>query len=210
MPLERIRRRRHYPLAYHGELGCYVNLAGDYDYLTSGYYLSQEAAAEGKRVHPTCKEILDAYVAWLFLEKARLAGLAVPEHYVTNDYFEPPVVIDPINPFMSRYAVVHKPSQQTRMARSLTRNFTYAICCQELPEGGRIGWFRCVLGRSGSPRYRTLAQAVWEVFRIPLAKVRVITLRDGGALLSGVYPLAFHRLRRRELDAIDREVEWPI
>ncbi|MBI4539685.1 MAG: RimK-like ATPgrasp N-terminal domain-containing protein [Gemmatimonadetes bacterium] len=204
-----VRLRLEQLIAYHEPSGCYLNLAGDYDYLTTGYYFSQQAEADGMRVHPTCKEILDAYVTPLFLEKARLAGLAVPEYYVTNDYFEPPVVIDPINPFMSRHAVVRKPSQQQRMARSLTRNFTYAMCCQELPDGARVGWFRCVLGRSASPRYRELAAALWNLFRIPIARVRVIVPPAGIPLPSAVYPLSHQRLHRRELALIHREVQWP-
>lgn len=203
------RRKQDPPLAYHRETGCYLNLWGDYDYLTTGYYLSQQAEDEGKPVRPTCKEILDAYITPLFLEKACLAGLPVPEYYVTNEYFDPPVLVDPINPFMSRYAVVWKTSAQVRAAKSLTRNFTYAICCQEIPPGGRVGHFRSVLGHCLTPRYRRLAQAVWEVFHIPLANVRVISLDNDGVLLSGVYPLPFRRLNRRELALIDKQVQWP-
>lgn len=195
-------------LGHHEGLGCVLNLAGDYDYLSKGYYLSQEAEADGLRVYPTCKEILDAYVTPLLLEKASLAGIRVAKHYITNDYFEPPVVVDPINPFMSSHAVAHKASQQQRVARSISRNFTYAMCCQELPDGSRISWFRGVLGHCASARYIELACAVWEVFRIPLARVRVISLSDGDAWLSAIYPLAFQGLRTRELALIDAEVQW--
>jgi hypothetical protein len=51
--------------------GCFVNLAGDYRCLTSGYYTSQNLEAAAKPVHPTCKEILDGYIVPLFLEKPR-------------------------------------------------------------------------------------------------------------------------------------------
>ncbi len=128
-------------IAYWDAEACYVNLIGDDGYMTSGYYTSQDMEAIGKPIHPTCKEILDASIVPLFLEKARLAGLKTPAYYMTNDYFEPPVVVDSINPFMSRQSLVLKAGHQERVSKSLTRNFTYAICCQELPVGGRSGAF---------------------------------------------------------------------
>ena len=34
---------------------CFVNLAGDYHYMTTGYYTSQDMESPGKSIHPTCK-----------------------------------------------------------------------------------------------------------------------------------------------------------
>lgn len=187
---------------------CLVNLAGDYRYLTVGYYLSQDLEVEGQTAHPTCQEALDGYVVPLFLEKARLAGQPTSRYYITNGYFEPPVLVDTLNPFMSRQSVVLKGGHQERVAKSMTRNFTYAICCQELPEGARIRYFRALLGWSPSPRYRALAAAVWEVFRIPLAVVRVIAAPDGALRLSGLRPLPFDRLTERERAHVEEVVTW--
>lgn len=188
---------------------CWVNLTGDYRYLGPGYYASQDLEVEGKAVHPTCKESLDAYIVPLFLEKAAQEALPVPEYYITNAYFEPPVIVDPLNPFMNRQRMVLKPGSQERAARSLTRNFTYAICCQELPPGARVADFRAILGWSPAPRFRTLAALVWKVFRLPLAVVRVIALPDGEVLLSRLKPLSFGSLKAREKEFIEGAVTWP-
>jgi hypothetical protein len=152
---------------------------------------------------------LDAYIVPLCLEKARLAGLKIPPYYITNDFFEPPVIVDSINPFMSRQSIVLKVGHQERVSKSLTRNFTYAICCQELPAGARIGYFRAVLGGSVWQRYRPLALAIWKVFRVPLAVVRVMMLSNQEVLLSGLQPLPFERLSVRELDYVQKRVTWP-
>ncbi|MEK6711750.1 MAG: hypothetical protein AABZ64_14350 [Nitrospinota bacterium] len=196
-------------VAYHPGGDFLVNLAGDYNYIESAYYVSQDIEAAGHAVHPTCKEMLDAYVPPLFLEKAKLAGLPVPNYYVTNDFFEPPVIVDTINPFMYRQMVVLKENMQRRVAKSLTRNFTYAICCQELPERARVGYFRAVLGECGAGRHRKLAAKVWETFRLPLAEVRVIILPGGEILLSGVDPLPYLKLTARERTRLNRVVRWP-
>jgi hypothetical protein len=196
-------------IGYWADEACFVNLTGDYRYMTAGYYASQDMEATGKPIHPTCKEILDAYIAPLFLEKARLAGLQTASYYITNDHFEPPVIVDSINPFMSRQSLVLKPGHQERVARSLTRNFTYAICCQELPIRARIARFRAVLGWSLTQRYRPLAAPVWQIFRIPLAVVRAIVVHDGDVLYSHLQPLPFDSLTTRELRYIQTRVTWP-
>ncbi len=190
--------------------GCFVNLAGDYRYMTPGYYTFQDLEVTTKPVHPTCKEILGGYIVPLFLEKARQAALPVPAFYTANEYFEPPAVVDSINPFMFRQCIVWKPRHQERVSKSLTRNFTYAICCQELPSGARIGYFRAILGWSMARRYRALAAALWEIFHIPLAVVRVIVLVHGDTLVSGLQPLPLRCLTARELSHVHKRVTWPI
>jgi len=195
-------------IAYYKEGDFLVNLAGNYDYLELPYYISQDMELEGKKIHPTCKEMLDAYITPIFLEKAQIAGLPVPEYYISNGYFEPPVIIDPINPFMIRSRIVHHLSRVKSVSKSMTRNFTYAICCQEIPSGAEVGYFRAVFGWCVSPRFREIARSIWEVFHIPLAKVRVLTLADGQILLSDISQLPFNDLKKRERQHLEGVVQW--
>jgi len=190
------------------EAGCLVNLAGNYDYLGLAYYATQDLENGGREVLPTCREMLDAYVPPLFLEKARLSGVAVPENYLSNGYFEPPVIVDPINPFTLKGRVVRKPGRAGSIAKSLTRNYTYAVCCQELPENSRIIYFRSVLGCCASGAFKEVARKVWEVFHIPVARVRVVRLADGTMLLSDISPLPFEILRPRELYYLEERIQW--
>ena len=106
------KQRRGPVIARYKEADFLVNLAGNYDYLELPYYISQDLELQGRKIHPTCKEMLDAYVTPIFLEKAKIAGLPIPEYYISNGYFEPPVIIDPINPFMIRSRVVHQQSDR--------------------------------------------------------------------------------------------------
>ena len=187
---------------------CLVNLAGCYDYLDLPYYVSQDLEGAATAIWPTCKEMLDAYVPPLFLEKARLADVPVPKYYVSNGYYEPPLIIDPVNPFTLKGRIVLKPGREEATARSLTRNFTYAICCQELPAGCRIAHFRSVLGWSTAAPYRSPARVVWEVFHIPIARVRIVKCTDGSSLLSDISPLPFEELGVREADYVEEHIEW--
>jgi hypothetical protein len=200
---ERFRFTGWYP-----EEECYVNLAGNYDYLELPYYISQDFEHKNLPIRPTCKEMLDAYVPPLFLEKARLTRVPVPEFYISNAYFEPPVIIDPINPFMIKSRVVLKPGREHAIAKSMTRNYTYAICCQEIPPDSHIVYFKSLLGWSSTQRYRELSSIVWNVFHIPVARVRTIVTARGSFLLSDISPYPFNNLNKRELGYLMEHILW--
>jgi hypothetical protein len=185
-----------------------VNFGGNYDYMSRAYFISQDYENRGERIKPTCKEMLDAYVPPLFLEKAKLADIPIPPYYISNGYFEPPAIIDPVNPFTLKGRVVLKPSRVKNITKSLTRNFTYAICCQEITEKSRVVYFRSVLGWSTQIKYRNISKIVWEVFNIPLAKIRVIQLESGEMLLSDISPLFLEDLKKREKQYLEDRVIW--
>lgn len=185
-----------------------VNLAGTYGYMEEGYYRSQALELEGRAVFPTTRDILDALVVPIALVRARQAGVPVPPHYISNGFFDPPVLVDPINPFMTGHAVVLRPGRRDQVARSMTRNFTYAMCCQELPEGARIGWFRTVLGWTRDPVHRPMAEALWELFRLPMARVRVIRPPDAPPLFSAMETLLPGALTVAERNRLVEGLEW--
>jgi hypothetical protein len=195
-------------IAWYPEGNCYLNLAGIYNYLELPYYLSQDYENNGQPIHPTCMEMLDAYVPPLFLEKARLVGLETPEFYISNGYFEAPAIIDPINPFTLKGRVILKPGREEAIARSLTRNHTYAICCQEIPPGSRIVHFRSVLGWCVSSRYRDISRQIWELFMIPLARIRLMVDPGGRFRVSDLSPLLIETLGIRERHYLEERVQW--
>ena len=185
-----------------------VNLAGHYDYLSRAYYVSQDYENNNERIRPSCEEMLDAYVSPLCLEKARLAGLPIPEYCMSNGHFDPPAIVDPVNPFTLKGRVVLKQGRAKSIAKSLTRNYTYAICCQQLPPNSRIVHFRSVLGWASQPQYRDISASIWEVFSIPLARVRVIQTISNDYLFSDISPLFVEDLGIREKRYIEERVTW--
>ncbi|MBU2511204.1 RimK-like ATPgrasp N-terminal domain-containing protein [bacterium] len=195
-------------VAWYEKDQCYLNLAGIYNYLELPYYVSQDYENSGHSIHPTCKEMLDAYVPPLFLEKAKLAGLDVPDFYISNGFFEPPVIIDPINPFITKGRIVWKSGREDSIAKSMTRNHTYAICCQEIPLNSKVAYFRSVLGWCVSGRFRDISLLLWQQFQIPLAKVRLIITPDGRLLLSDISPLLLESLGVKERTYLEENIQW--
>jgi hypothetical protein len=166
----------------------FVNLHGDYSYLTEGYYLSLDAESDGKDALPTPMEALEAYVVPLALYKAQQAGLSVPKFWISNDSFEPPVIAYPINPFSSKYEVIQTLEEAAAKVRSLTLNFKYAFVCQALPSDCRIDVCRCIIGRCLTREYEPFAAKVFATFRLPLMRVHVIVTPEA-YLFSAIAPL---------------------
>lgn len=175
-----------------------LNLAGDYTYMSSGYYASLDAELRGARVRPTTAEALDAYVVPIAMDKAHRAGLEVPEHALVTDRFGPPPFLAyPVNPFSSKGELIVDEATLEARRKGLTYTGKYAALVQRLPADYRVDVLRLVLGRSLQPEYEDFARRVYEVFRLPLTRVRVVVASDA-YLLSALEPLPHAELTRNE------------
>ncbi|HZJ10749.1 MAG TPA: RimK-like ATPgrasp N-terminal domain-containing protein [Trueperaceae bacterium] len=185
-----------------------ANLAGDYTYLTSGYYASLDAELAGLTVLPTTAEALDAYVVPLAMAKAAAAGLPVPEHELITDRFPPaPLLGYPVNPFSSKGELLLDEAAIEARRKGLTYTGKYAVLVQHLPRDHRIDVLRLVLGMSVVPEYEDLAAQLFAVFRLPLMKVRiVVTTRNYE--LSAIEPLPFGELSRDERGKLEGLGTW--
>lgn len=185
-----------------------ANMAGDYDYLCSGYYGSLDAELEGLKVMPTAGDALDAYVVPIAMEKARLADLPVPEFQLATTRFpSPPFMAYPVNPFSSKGELVVDAEQLAARRNGLTYTGKYAALCQQLPEDYRVDVVRCVLGRTLVPEYAAFAEAAFQAFRLPLARVRVI-VTPKAFLLSAFLPLPLAQLTPEEMALVEDAGAW--
>jgi len=183
---------------------AFVNLAGDYRYLKQGYFESVDAEVRGIKVYPTPEEALNAYLVPICLERAKRNGIPVPEYTVTREEIRPPAIVYPINPFMSKYSVVQKSGSIKRIVKSMTRNYTYPICVQKLD--GTIREFSCILGQTTQPEFAELAKKIWDLFHLPLCRVRVIV--NTNVKLSAIEPLELQELKRAELKLLKKANAW--
>jgi len=178
-----------------------ANVAGDYTYLTRGYYAALDAELEGKLVLPTTADALDAYVVPIAMEKARLAGIPVPEYEIVVERFPPPPMLAyPINPFSVRGELLLDDAAVESRRKGLTYTGKYAVLIQRLPGDHRVDVLRLVLGTTSVAEYQAFGAKVFEVFRLPLMRVRVI-VTPKAYLLSAIEPLPF-----KDLDDAERAV----
>ena len=167
--------------------------SGDYEYLTEGYYACQDAELNASRTLPSTADTLDAYVVPIALERVRLAGLPVPEWYLTNRDFETPAVLYGVNPFARNHVVVRPDDDAAAAARMVSRRGKFAICCQRLPPGAVLIEFDQVYDRASDERFAHWAEALHRLFHLPLARVRLI------ATAGREYFSAVERLPRERL-----------
>lgn len=185
-----------------------ANVAGDYTYLTRGYYASLDGELTGKVVLPTTADALDAYVVAIAMEKARLAGIQVPDYEVITERFPPPPMMAyPINPFTLKGEMLMDQAAVESRRKGLTYTGKYAVLAQRLPEDHRVDVLRLVLGTTSVPEYRAFGAAVFEVFRLPLMRVRVI-VTPKAYLLSAIEPLPFKDLDDAERATLEGLGTW--
>jgi hypothetical protein len=178
-----------------------ADVAGDYTYLTRGYYAALDAELEGKLVLPTTADALDAYVVPIAMEKARLAGIPVPEYEIVVERFPPPPMLAyPINPFSVRGELLLDDAAVESRRKGLTYTGKYAVLIQRLPGDHRVDVLRLVLGTTPVAEYQAFGARVFEAFRLPLMRVRVI-VTPKAYLLSAIEPLPF-----KDLDDAERAV----
>lgn len=176
----------------------HLNMAGDYSYMSEGYYDSLDAELAGLQVMPTTAEALDAYVVPIAMEKARLGGLSTPDYDIITDKFPKlPVLAYAVNPFSSMFDIITEGDDLKAKHKGLTMTGKYATLCQQLPADYRIDVVRCVLGRSLVEEYADFARRVFELFRLPLLRVRVI-VSTTEYLLSAIEPLPYDELTLNE------------
>lgn len=204
-PLFRLDPKR-YPAPDDGAV--VANLAGDYSYLSSGYYVSLDAELAGLTVMPTTSQALDAYVVAIAMERARAAGIAVPENDIVTDRFPPPPFLAyPLNPFTLHGELVLDAATLEARRKGLTYTGKYAVLAQRLPVDHRIDVVRVVFGRSVVTEYAQFAARVFEVFGLPLMKVRVV-VTPKAYLLSAIEPLPFAELLEEERAALEGLGTW--
>lgn len=187
--------------------GTYINMFGDYTYLTEGYYRTLDAEMEHIKIMPTTEEALDAYIVPLAMEKAKLNDISTPDYEIITEKITPPVIAYPINPYTSKFEIVTTNDDLKKKLNTVTMSGKYATLCQRLPDDYRIDIVRSVLGRTLVTEYEYFARKVFEVFRIPLMKIRVIVTTNE-YLFSAIEPLLFDELTLKEKKIIEELGIW--
>lgn len=187
----------------------WLNLHGDYTYMTEGYYLSLDAEVAGRMVYPSTQEILDAYTAPLAVEKARLGGIPVLEGRIINfpHDVKPPLIAYPVNPFSTGYEIIENKEEVEIKVKRVTMSGKFAAHVQQLPSNFRIDTVRCIMGKTLVREYKDFVKRVFEVFHLPLMKVKTVVTPDC-YLLSSIEPLLQEDLTLNEKRMLDGMGVW--
>lgn len=183
------------------------NMLGDYTYLTEGYYISLDEELNNTVISPTSEEALDAYIVPLAMEKAKLNDIPIPDYEIFSDKIIPPVIAYPMNPYTSKFEIVNENDDLKRKFNAVTMSGKYATLCQKLPNDYRIDVIRSVLGKTLFKEYGYFSEKVFEAFKIPLMKIRVIVTHTK-YLFSAIEPLNYDELTLMEKRIIEESGAW--
>lgn len=185
----------------------YLNMLGDYTYLTEGYYKSLDAELENLSIMPTTEEALDAYIVPLAMQKAKINGISTPEYEIVAEKITPPVLAYPINPYTSKFEIAYTNDDLKKKLNTVTMSGKYPTLCQRLPDDYRIDIVRTILGQTLTHEYDEFSLKIFDVFRIPLMKIRVI-VTPSEYLFSAIEPLLFDELTLKEKKIIEELGIW--
>lgn len=187
-----------------------LNVANDYRYMKIGYYVSLHAEALGDAVIPTTADCVDAYRIPILLLRASKSGVPTMPYLVTDSVkqilaeFGLPVVIFPVNPFsFRRFVVARSRSALYRAVKKLSVNHRFAVCAQ--PLCGEMISCKSFFGlcEAAEPRVREVAQLVFRIFKIPVAKL-LMQRSDGGAFLCALQPLSLKEISPSDVDELSK------
>ncbi|MDM7934141.1 MAG: RimK-like ATPgrasp N-terminal domain-containing protein [Methanothrix sp.] len=176
-----------------------------YFYKTEPYYTIVENENEGIRTVPSSSDVLDAYIVPICLEKAKLAGIPVCEWVISYQYVSLPAVVYGLNYFStpSDHFLVRGLDEARSVIKHVTNRGRYPFCYQKIGETSEVVECASIFGKTINccRSLSSLAERIYEVFRIPL--VNIVMIRDGDSfLLSSLAPVRYSQLSKDETELL--------
>jgi hypothetical protein len=175
-------------------------ISEDYSYKTEAYYRILTLEMEGKKVIPSTRDLLDAYVVPVCLARADKAGIPACEWGISDERVPLPSILYGISYFAdpSEYSMVRDVETAGPVIKYITGNGRYPFCYQPISETAEIVPCVAIFGRTaGAPEpLARLAAEAYRLFRIPL--MEVIAVFNGSYRLSSITPVRYSTLSRNE------------
>ena len=185
-----------------------------YFYKTEPYYAIVKNENEGIKTTPSSSDVLDAYIVPICLEKAKLAGIQVCDWTISDYFVSLPALIYGLNYFStpSDNFLVSDPEEARKVIKHVTNRGRYPFCYQKMSDTSSV--VRCVsiFGKSIDccEKVSTIAEKIYEVFRLPLVEI-VLVKDESGCRLSSLSPVKYSQLSKDETemlqDILDRRVK---
>ena len=185
-----------------------------YFYKTEPYYAIVKNENEGIKTTPRSSDVLDAYIVPICLEKAKLAGIQVCDWTISDYFVSLPALIYGLNYFStpSDNFLVSDHEGARKVIKHVTNHGRYPFCYQKMSDTSSV--VRCVsiFGKSIDccEKVSTIAEKIYEVFRLPLVEI-VLVKDESGCRLSSLAPVKYSQLSKDETemlqDLLDRRVK---
>lgn len=176
-------------------------LSESYFYKTEAYYEIIERENASERVLPSSMDVLEAYVVPICLKKAEMYGIPVMECKISNSYAPIPSIVYGINYYAdpSTYLILKDKNIVADAIKRVTCNGKYPFCYQKISSWSDIIECRSVFGIANIDidEIRSLTEAIYRIFRLPLMKILFIK-HNNEWRLSSIMPITYKELNSME------------
>jgi hypothetical protein len=185
-----------------------------YFYKTEPYYAIVKNENEGIKTTPSSSDVLDAYIVPICLEKAKLAGIQVCDWTISDYFVSLPALIYGLNYFStpSDNFLVSDHEGARKVIKHVTNHGRYPFCYQKMSDTSTVVRCASIFGKSIDccEKVSTIAEKIYEVFRLPLVEI-VLVKDESGCRLSSLSPVKYSQLSKDETemlqDLIDKRVK---
>ena len=184
-----------------------------YFYKTEPYYTIVKNENDGIKTTPSSSDVLDAYIVPICLERAKLAGIPVCDWTISYQYVSLPAIVYGLNYFStpSDHFLVGSLEEAKRVIKHVTNRGRYPFCYQKISDSASVAKCVSIFGKTINccDTARTLAEKVYDTFRLPLVET-VLVRDDSGCRLSSLAPVKYSQLSKDETeilqDLLDKRV----
>jgi hypothetical protein len=185
-----------------------------YFYKTEPYYTIVKNENEDIRTIPSSSDVLDAYIVPICLEKAKIAGIPVNDWIISYQYVSLPAIVYGLNYFStpSDHFLVKDLEGAKTVIRHITNRGRYPFCYQKISGTSTITKCISIFGKTINccGEISTLAEKIYEVFRVPLVEI-VLIKDESDYRLSSLAPVKYSQLSKDETemlqDLLDKRVK---
>ena len=187
----------------------------NYFYKTEPYYAIVENENEGIRTTPSSRDVLDAYIVPVCLEKAKLAGISVCDWTVSYQFVPIPAIIYGLNYFSTPRDsfLVSNNEEAQKVVKHITNHGRYPFCYQKVSDASAVTRYVSIFGRSINccEEVAQIAEKIYQVFKLPLVEIVLVKDNSGSYSLSSLAPVKYSQLSKEEKemlqDLLDRRVK---
>ncbi|MDD1675550.1 MAG: RimK-like ATPgrasp N-terminal domain-containing protein [Methanomicrobiales archaeon] len=153
-------------------------ISDNYFYKSDAYYRIVQNELEGRSVIPSSKEVIEAFVVPICLEKAQMKDIPTLPWEVSYSYAPLPSIAYGIHYYSdpSDYSILRESEVAREVIRHITNNGKYPFCYQPIPDTADVLPIVSIFGTTTSDQQeiQNLARRVYEVFRVPFLSITAV------------------------------------
>lgn len=152
-------------------------VSDNYFYKSETYYRIVSREIEGKRTVPSSRDLIEAFVVPICLEKARMQGIRVRSWEVSYSYAPIPSIAYGIHYYSdpAEYSILRDIEVAREVIHHITNHGRYPFCYQPIEDSSEVFSLIGVFGETTEeePELQLLARSIYDAFHIPFLSITV-------------------------------------